>query len=139
MKLIYPAIFYPHDGGAGWTVEVPDLPGCVTEGDDAADALAMAQDAACGWVLDELEDGRPAPEASDIANVSSEEPSATIAMIMLDIDAYAERYGSQSVRKNLTIPAWLDTFASNQGINYSHVLRDALETLYRESASKQAA
>ena len=43
----------------GSTVEVPDLPGCVSEGDSLADAILMATDAACGWVLDELEDGKP--------------------------------------------------------------------------------
>lgn len=42
MKLVYPIILYPmeeHEGG--YTVEVPDLPGCVTEGHDLADALDM--------------------------------------------------------------------------------------------------
>ena len=38
MKLIYPAIFYPFEEGEGYTVEVPDLPGCVSEGDTLADA-----------------------------------------------------------------------------------------------------
>ena len=49
MKLVYPIILYPmeeHEGG--YTVEVPDLPGCVTEGHDLADALDMARDAASG-------------------------------------------------------------------------------------------
>lgn len=32
MKLTYPAIFYPWDKGHGYTLEVPDLPGCVSEG-----------------------------------------------------------------------------------------------------------
>ena len=34
MKLLYPAIFYPFAEGSGYTVEVPDLPGCITEGYD---------------------------------------------------------------------------------------------------------
>lgn len=41
-------------------MEVPDLPGCVTEGDSLADAILMAADAASGRVLDELEDGKAA-------------------------------------------------------------------------------
>ena len=64
MKLVYPIILYPmeeHEGG--YTVEVPDLPGCVTEGHDLADALDMARDAASGWILDEMEDGRAVPHA----------------------------------------------------------------------------
>lgn len=39
MKLVYPAIFTPFDEGNGFTVEVPDLPGCVTEGDNLIDAI----------------------------------------------------------------------------------------------------
>jgi predicted RNase H-like HicB family nuclease len=42
-------------------VEVPDLPGCVSEGDSLAEAIIMGTDAASGWVLTELEDGKPAP------------------------------------------------------------------------------
>jgi len=38
MKLTYPAIFYPWDDGLGYTVEVPDLPGCVSEGATLAEA-----------------------------------------------------------------------------------------------------
>ena len=74
MKLTYPACFYPcEDKENGYTVEVPDLPGCVSEGDTLADAILMATDAASGWVLDELEDGNPAPEASAPENVVPEQ------------------------------------------------------------------
>ena len=35
MKLVYPAVFTPYeDGTGGYVVEFPDLPGCVTGGDD---------------------------------------------------------------------------------------------------------
>ena len=44
MKLTYPAIFYPWEKGNGYTVEVPDLPGCVTEGDTLAEAILMGID-----------------------------------------------------------------------------------------------
>lgn len=63
MKLVYPAIFSPCEEG-GYMVEVPDLPGCVTEGDTLAEAIFMGEDAASGWVLLELEEGRDAPAAS---------------------------------------------------------------------------
>ena len=57
MKLTYPIVLIPfRDGSGGYTVEIPDLPGCVTEGRDMAEALFMAQDAASGWVLTELKE-----------------------------------------------------------------------------------
>ena len=102
MKLVYPIILYPmeeHEGG--YTVEVPDLPGCVTEGHDLADALDMARDAASGWILDEMEDGRAVPHASNITDVKPDEPDGIVSLISLDMDAYAEKYGSKAVRKNV--------------------------------------
>ena len=41
MKLLYPAIFYPCEEKKGYTVVVPDLPGCVSEGDSLADPILM--------------------------------------------------------------------------------------------------
>ena len=43
------------------------IAGCVSEGSTLAEAILMGTDAASGWVLDELEDGKPAPEASPLA------------------------------------------------------------------------
>ena len=132
MKLVYPAIFDPWEDGKGYTVTVPDLPGCTTEGATLADAILMAEDAASGWVLDELEDGKKAPKASNPELVSA--PSGSfVNLLVLDMDAYAEKYGSKSVRKNLTIPAWLNTFAEQHNINFSQVLQDALTGIYQSS------
>lgn len=130
MKLVYPALFEPYEDGSGFTVTVPDLPGCVTEGDNLADAISMAQDAASGWVLDELEDGNPAPPASTINSIPTD-GNSFVSLLSLDMDTYAAKYGNKAVRKNLTIPAWLNTFAENQKINFSQVLTDALTAMYQ--------
>ena len=45
----------------GYTVTVPALPGCVTEGDTYEEALAMAKDAIAGYIETLIEDGRPIP------------------------------------------------------------------------------
>ena len=130
MKLVYPAVFSPWENGDGYTVTVPDLPGCVTEGSSLADAILMSQDAASGWVLDELEDGNPAPSASSIGTVSHA-PEEFVSLLTLDMDVYAEKYGSAAVRKNCTIPAWLNTFAESRHINFSKVLTEGLTNLYQ--------
>ena len=57
-----------------------------------------------------------------------------VSMLVLDMDAYAEKYGEKAVRKNLTIPAWLNTFAENNHINFSQVLTNALTEMYQGSA-----
>ena len=129
MKLVYPAIFIPYeDGTGGYAVEFPDLPGCVTGGDDMAEAILMAEDAASGWVLTELEDGNKVPEATPIGNIKTEGNQFT-SLIVLDIDAYAAKYGKNAVKKTLTIPAWLNTFAEKNGISCSKVLQEALSKM----------
>ena len=126
MKLIYPAVFYPFsDGSGGYTVEFPDLPGCVTEGTDLEEAFEMAIDAASGWVLDELEEGNEIPKASAYADVKPRE-NGQVNIVLLDMDKYAEQYGEKAVRKNVTIPAWLNTFAEKRKINFSQVLQEAI-------------
>jgi len=129
MQLTYPAIFY--EGEGGFAVEVPDLPGCVSGGDTLAEAILMGTDAASGWVLTELEDGKPAPAASPIKKIKPE-TGGFVSMLVLDMDAYAEKYGNKAVRKNLTIPAWLNTYAESKHINFSQVLQDSLMSIYQQ-------
>lgn len=131
MKLSYPAVFQPWDDGTGFTVEVPDLPGCVTEGETMADAIFMAVDAASGWVLTELEDGKPVPKASTLDAVPHE-GGDIVSLIALDMDSYTEKYGNKAVRKNLTVPAWLNTFAESHDINFSKVLQVSLTAMYEQ-------
>ena len=63
--------------------------------------------------------------ASDYSEVTVEN-GCMINMLLLDIDAYEEKYGEKAVRKNLTIPAWLNTFAEKNNINFSKLLQDTL-------------
>ena len=125
MKLSYPICLYPND--TGYTVVVPDLAGCITEGKDFSDAIYMATDAASLWVLDELEEGRTPPKASEPSEIKADEyPNGIVSVNMLDMDAYAEKYDKKAVRKNCTIPAWLNTAAEKQHINFSAALQSAL-------------
>ena len=129
MKLTYPAIFY--EGEGGYSVEVPDLPGCTSGGATLAEAIIMGTDAASGWVLTELEDGKPAPKASPIKKIRPD-TGGFVSMLVLDLDAYTEKYGNKAVRKNLTIPAWLNTYAEEKNINFSQVLQESLTALYKQ-------
>lgn len=123
MKLVYPAIFTPFDEGNGFTVEVPDLPGCITEGDNLVEAIEMGTDAASGWILGEIEDGNSFPAAS----MSLEAPAGSfVNLLVLDMDSYAEQYGSKAVRRNITVPAWLDTYAQKNHLSLSKVVQDSL-------------
>jgi hypothetical protein len=50
------------------------------------------------------------------------------------MDAYTEKYGNKAVRKNLTIPAWLNTYAEAKHINFSQLLQDSLMAMYKQEA-----
>ena len=130
LKLTYPAVFYKDAESGAYAVEVPDLPGCVSGGENIADAIMMGVDAASGWVLDELENGNDIPSSSRLEDVRPEE-GGFVSLLVLDMDAYAEKYGNKAVRKNLTIPAWLNTFAESRQINFSKVLQDSLTELFQ--------
>ena len=125
MKLVYPAIFYTDENGTGYTVEIPDLKGCTTEGDTLADAILMGTDAACGWLLDELEDGHPLPTATDTSELKVSN-KGFINLLVLDMDSYSEKFGKKSVRKNITIPAYMDTYIETHNISISKLVQDSI-------------
>lgn len=126
MKLIYPACFYPCEEG-GFTVVFPDLPGCVTEGDNLAEAMEMAIDASSGWLLTTVEENEQLPKASNISNVIPDEyENGFVSLISVDLDQYAQKHGNKAIKKTLTIPAWLNTIAENNNVNFSQVLQSAL-------------
>ena len=131
MKLTYPACFYMDENNHSYAVVIPDLPGCVSGGDTLAEAILMATDAASGWLLDELEDGKPVPSASALVDIQPD-AGGFVNMLVLDMDSYAKKYGNKAVRKNLTIPAWLNTFAESNHINFSQVLQDSLTEMYHK-------
>ncbi len=91
MKLIYPAVFSPLEENSGFCVTFPDLPGCVTEGHSLCEAIENAEDAASGWVLDELEDGNPVPGASKLTDIPVGD-GEFVDLIKLDMDSYAAKY-----------------------------------------------
>ena len=99
----------------------------MTEGKDIADAIEMAVDAASGWILDSIEDGDSIPQATkDISKIPLDYSDGIINYIVLDMDSYAEKHGDKAVRKNCTVPAWLNTAAERKNINFSAVLQQAL-------------
>ncbi|WP_040411233.1 type II toxin-antitoxin system HicB family antitoxin [Desulfosporosinus sp. OT] len=127
MKLIYPACFYPSEEG-GYTVVFPDLLGCVTEGDTLSEAMEMAIDAASGWLLGEVEENKQLPKATDIKNIiPNEYENGFVSLIGVDLDEYSLKHGNKAVKKTLTIPAWLNTIAEENNINFSQVLQSALK------------
>lgn len=122
---IYPAIFQPETIG-GYSVAFPDLPGCFTEGDDLEEAIAMARDALGLYLYSLEEDGETIPPASSPDAVGAE-PGRFVTLIDIDMLAYRQKYDNRAVKKTLTIPAWLNTMAEADNVNFSQILQTALK------------
>ncbi len=120
-KFFYPAIFEPED--IGFSVYVPDIAGCMTQGDTLDEALDMVQDA-IGLMLEGLdEQAYPVPSSpSDMAP----EGKSFVMMVPFDKLAYDKKYNSKSVKKTLSIPAWLNNMAIKKNLNFSNILQNAL-------------
>ena len=122
-RLFYPAVFHKAEEGGFW-VSFPDIPECMTQGDDMQDAYEMAVDA-LGLSLSTMEDtGEVIPEASPLDRVDAED--GTLIIVEFDMAEYRRRHSSKAVKKTLTIPEWLNEAAVRENINFSQVLQEAL-------------
>ena len=72
------------------------------------------------------------PQASDIESLQCDE-DVRVYPVLIDLNAYQKKYGSRAVRKNVTLPAWLNTFGETHNVNFSELLTNALETLFERS------
>ena len=56
----------------------------------------------------------------------SEEGTTVISLVDIDSGEYRRKIDTKTVRKNVTIPSWLNYEAEHAGINVSRVLQEAL-------------
>ena len=89
MKHYYPAVFENAEEG-GYTVLVPDLPGCITEGDTLEEAMYMAQDA-IGCMLDDRKESEY-PKPSNVNDIDkSKYADCFVSLVEFDKNIYKER------------------------------------------------
>lgn len=135
MLSVYPACFYKEDNG--YSVLFPDLNNLATCGSTLEEAMNMAIDCLAGFLYTSQKDNDfiPAPSLLndiDLKTVTAEleindvNEGSFITMVSVDVSAYAKEHFEKSVKKTLTIPAWLNKAALEQNINFSQVLQEAL-------------
>lgn len=123
MKFIYPAIFTPSNEG-GYTVYVPDL-NINTQGASLAEAIDMARDAISIVCVDLQDDGKDLPDPSRHVDSNAED---LVSFVDVDLDAYRRALERRTVRRNVSLPAWLDTAAKEADVNVSAILVKALKS-----------
>ena len=126
---------------------VPDLNTNNTFGKTLEEALYMAQDLIASYILEDLDDisKNEIPKQSNIEDINIKEVqkyweiddkdiiSSFKTLVLVDLDEFAQKWSNKSVRKNLTIPQWLNTKAESLNINFSQVLQEALmQKIYKK-------
>ncbi len=124
-KVTYLAVFEPTK--TGYSIYFPDLPGCVSDGEDFENAQRQAVDALGLHIygLEKDEDEIPAPAKIPLIDPETAE-GYMVSPITVFPDLVKNELDNRAVKTNLTIPAWLKEMAEAQGVNYSKVFQAAL-------------
>ena len=133
MLSIYPACFFKDE--TGYSVVFPDLNWLATSGETEIEAMNMAVECLAGYLYSQKNDEEIVSKASEMKEISlkavakeldADEKNAFVNMVSVDVEEYAKAHFEKSVRKTLTIPAWLNTAAQEKKINFSKTLQEAL-------------
>ena len=122
-KLFYPAIFHKAEESGFW-VSFPDIPECLTEGENMTQAYEMAVDALGLALTDRMANKEDIPEITEADKIKVDE--GVIVIVEFDMMQYRKKHNNRAVKKTLSIPEWLNEEAVAQGINFSQVLQEAL-------------
>ena len=122
MKNSYPIVLTP--GVDGYAVYIPDFD-TGTQGEDLTEAIEMARDAIGLMGIDMEDDRKALPVPSDISEVRKSDADI-VTLVDVDFTEYRLKNDMRAVRKNCTLPSWLNYRAEAAGINFSQVLQNAL-------------
>ena len=123
----YIALFKKEDGV--YNVTVPDLEGVITFGESIPEAIEMAKDALEVWLLNaedygfEINKPRSFNELQHLADGEKD----FLQYVTVDTVFARKKEDNKAVKKTLTIPNWLNELATNNEVNFSQVLQQALK------------
>ena len=132
MKVTYPVIFT--DIKTNILIEVPDL-NILTEANEKAsfaDAIMMARDAIGLSCISAEDRGEPVAKASALNDIDlkkgtfAEDGESIVSLVDVDLQVYRRRLDNKAVRRNVTLPNWLNQEAEAANLNVSRVLQEAL-------------
>lgn len=129
MKRAYPVIFTQVDDVV--LIEVPDF-SILTEGTDIENAIEMARDAIGVAGISKEDNNEKIPLPSRIMDIDVyngtfvNEGDNFVSVVDIDFSDYRRKADNKMVRRNVTLPNWLDYEADKADINVSKVLQDAL-------------
>lgn len=129
MKTVYPTIFTQTNDC--YLIEVPDLD-ILTEGKDMENAIEMARDAISITIVSLEDNNEIVPEPSAMENIDAtkgtfaENGKSFVSMVDADTAEYRRKIDTKPVRRNVSLPSWLNYEVNEAGINVSRFLQEAL-------------
>ncbi|MGP1586483.1 MAG: type II toxin-antitoxin system HicB family antitoxin [Schwartzia sp. (in: firmicutes)] len=114
MLCTYPAVI--HQDPDGLWLEFIDFH-CSTHADNLQELLLFAKEAMECHILGLLECGEKLP----VPSAFFDKPNTTLVQSDIDLAQH-----TKSVKKNCTIPAWLNRQALAKNLNFSKILQEAL-------------
>lgn len=124
MKKAYPVILT--QGQKYIIAYVPDFE-INTQGQDIADAIRMARDAIGILGIDMEDEKEILPEPTAFSEIKTDSERDLVTLVDVDFDEYRRKNDMRTVKKNCTIPSWLNFEAEKAGVNFSAVLTAALK------------
>ena len=103
----YPAVFETNTDDDGYVVKFRDIPEAITQGDDDADAMAMAEEVLISSIEFYLENKRPIPAASTARRGERlvRLPANISAKVLLLNEMLAQNVGTSELARRMgTIP-----------------------------------
>lgn len=132
MKQVYPTFIVKYKND--FLVYVPDMD-IYTEGKSMADAIEMARDAIGLKGIDFEDDNKilPTPSTQEMAIAMAKKEAdifdysaGILTFVDVNFTEYRRRMDNKAVRRNVTLPNWLNAEAEKAQINVSRVLQEAL-------------
>ncbi|QLA13855.1 hypothetical protein GD606_17095 [Desulfolutivibrio sulfodismutans DSM 3696] len=133
MNMYYHAIFDPDDRG-GFTVTFPDLPGCITEGDDEQQALTMAADALDGHIQTLKDLGMPVPPPSPHTAILEKSPAGAM-VFPVPLAAFESRQKRVNITMGEGLLARVDRAARSESMTRSGFLAVAARSYLNQLTS----
>ncbi len=125
MKKAYPVIL--SQGKKFIVVYIPDFE-INTQGTDIADAIEMARDAIGAVGIDIEDEGESLPVPTTVSEIKTDLASDIVTLVDVDFGEYRRKNDLRTVKKNCTIPSWLNFEAEKVGVNFSAILTAALKS-----------
>ena len=116
----YTATFSKDDDG--WLVEFPDLERCATNAETLDEAIIQANNILEDYMALLERDNLIIPKATPYEKINAPIKQR----IVVSMQNARLRWQNKTVRRTVTLPAWIEQKALEKGLNFSQVLQSAL-------------